>query len=849
MSLERQVQLAPGAGPLAPTSWVEFINNGNSYITTPDATELDIGGSPYADIDVRVMVTVADWTPGAAQTFVGKWEPTGNQRSWKFGLNASNELEFMWSHNGALTPSAQCQVPVGWADGDTVRLRATLKVYNEITPGYTCTFWTSTNGHVWVPIGVEATTTGGATEIKNGTAPLMIGGYGTPGSTSERFTGGAIYSLEVRAGIDGPVVASLDPDEMWDVTDTSWTSLAGNPWTRGSQATAYTRWEDVDPMGNVRVSSGRSTTLDRFPPGTFNLTLESSEREWDPDHAAGTHFGLLKSRMPGRVRGRDGGAPLPVARGTLSSGFPQRYNGQTSYVPLSFVDGFAHLAGASTADSLWEIAAAIRATTVPPVAWWRFRTTDEIEDVSGNGNTLSVVGAPPAVDPIMPGATASVLRFDPPDRATRPQDMIPDYPFAVEAWIRTDAVDAVATPTASATVLDMREPGDDVARVGMYLTPTGLQLVLSDGTTANMSSQIAKGGPTFPSGYAPMPCMDGHLHHVLWQVYGPLSFDIELDGDGGSSLTTVAVAGTVPSTMTATTMTIGSRPPDSDVQVPIEISEMTLWDDGIDPAFPAWRSTEGRQTGELETVDQRIRQVLESAGWPVELTDLDATPTRLQPYAAGSKALDLLQVLEQTEDGQLFIDPRGRVRLRNRRANITDPRSTTVQLTLTEADYLADGFGIEADDVQVRNEIEVSRVDGATAPAVDAASREIHGPQPLSVTGLLLRTDAESRRRARRLLNRYKDQTQRVDTIRIDLADQPTLATDVLDARIGDRQAVERTPQGVGSEVTLTALVEGFEHDIGPVMWTVTEHLSTQLVRDGLFIIGSSLIGGADVLA
>jgi hypothetical protein len=59
-----------------------------NFMRVPDENALDITG----DIDIRVKVALADWTPAGVTGLVSKWLTTGNQRSYSFRVNTNGAL-------------------------------------------------------------------------------------------------------------------------------------------------------------------------------------------------------------------------------------------------------------------------------------------------------------------------------------------------------------------------------------------------------------------------------------------------------------------------------------------------------------------------------------------------------------------------------------------------------------------------------------------------------------------------------------------------------------------------------------------------------------------------------------
>jgi N-acetylglucosamine-6-sulfatase len=206
---------------------IVFPGNSGDYISTPDSASLDITG----DIDVRVKVSLADWTPTAAAVPISKSTSVLNQRGWRLRINTTGVLDFQWSTAGTSLLTASTTSPLGMTDGHACWLRATLDVDNGAS-GRTVTFYQSFDSTdnpatvSWTQI--EAITQAGTTSIFSNSTVLELSGdaLGTLGAIN-----GRIFAAEVRNGIGGTVVASPRPRGVTRGAS-SFVDAQGNTWTK-----------------------------------------------------------------------------------------------------------------------------------------------------------------------------------------------------------------------------------------------------------------------------------------------------------------------------------------------------------------------------------------------------------------------------------------------------------------------------------------------------------------------------------------------------------------------------------------------------------------------------------------
>lgn len=213
----------PGCDPATPTdTFLSLTGVSPGRARTADKTPLDIVG----DLDVKVHANLTDWTPAANQTLIGKFNTTGNQRSWRLLVFTDGSLRLIWSADGTATvfTATSTAMPVV-ANGADLWVRASLDVNNG-AGGRDIMFETSTDGVIWEQLGTTVTQAG-VTSIFASTADLAVGAH-TLG-TGEPLNG-RVYSAEVSKGRDGEVVANPNFDEQ-GLGTTQFTDGEGNLWT------------------------------------------------------------------------------------------------------------------------------------------------------------------------------------------------------------------------------------------------------------------------------------------------------------------------------------------------------------------------------------------------------------------------------------------------------------------------------------------------------------------------------------------------------------------------------------------------------------------------------------------
>lgn len=219
IAASRVVAAAGGPSGAGNVEFLDLPGTSGNYVSTPDSAAVSI----TSDIDVRIKVAMADWTPAALVGLVAKYGSSGT-RSYRLYVNADGTVQFDISSGGASAISAISTAATGFTDGTTHWVRAT---WNNTTD--TCKFYTSSDGNSWSQLGADVAQA--ASAIFDGNAPLVLGALN---SGAANWLDGSIYYFELRSGIDGTVVAKFDATDVTRTavrTPTTWVAPTTETWT------------------------------------------------------------------------------------------------------------------------------------------------------------------------------------------------------------------------------------------------------------------------------------------------------------------------------------------------------------------------------------------------------------------------------------------------------------------------------------------------------------------------------------------------------------------------------------------------------------------------------------------
>jgi hypothetical protein len=207
-------------------SMLSLPGTSGAYATTPSHSSLNV-----TDIDIRIDLAMADWTPAAFTTFVSRNDTEG-QRSFQWGILTSGVMEWRWYTNGTTTFTVQSSQNLSTrVNGERQALRLTFDIDNGAS-GSTARFYTApTIKGPWTQFGSDRITAG-VTSIHPGIDPIEIGSHD---AGTGNLLAGSVHAVEIRNGLvdASPLVAHADftdktpgAEEFTDETGKTWVVVA-----------------------------------------------------------------------------------------------------------------------------------------------------------------------------------------------------------------------------------------------------------------------------------------------------------------------------------------------------------------------------------------------------------------------------------------------------------------------------------------------------------------------------------------------------------------------------------------------------------------------------------------------
>lgn len=261
--------------------------------------------------------------------------------------------------------------------------------------------------------------------------------------------------------------------------------------------------------------------------------------------------------------------------------------------------------------------------------------------------------------------------------------------------------------------------------------------------------------------------------------------------------------------------------------------------------------------GAGDDTGERINRILDEAEWSLTMRDIDTGDDTHQATTLAQPIATQLRLASDSERGDLYVDGRGFPTFRRRTSRYVDFRSTAVQWVIGDGDgelHPAEWSAPVVDDELIRNDVNVARIGGAVITRRSAEGEVAYLRSTYTRTDLTLADDVQVAGHAERVLRLFKDPAYRIDSVTFepDGVDDDDLWRMIVSAEFGDRVTCNLTHPDTGVVFSGDYFIESIADDVpvlGSGQWRTTFALAdASKFPTNPFIVGSSLVGGTDVL-
>lgn len=223
-----------------------------------------------------------------------------------------------------------------------------------------------------------------------------------------------------------------------------------------------------------------------------------------------------------------------------------------------------------------------------------------------------------------------------------------------------------------------------------------------------------------------------------------------------------------------------------------------------------------------QTTGERINAVLNqpTVAWPLANRNIDTGSSVVGTDVFEGNVLSYLQLVEASEQGQLFIAKNGDIRFVNGSVTITSELSTVL--------FADDGTGVPYTNAAVNygtellyNQVEASSAAG-TSTSNNIESQDKYGITQATVNTLLaVYSSVEAL--SQYWVNKYGEPEYRFENLTVNLNGlSGSQQIDVLELELGDIIQIKFTPNGIGSPIQRYGQIINIDHGIGPDRHDIT---------------------------
>lgn len=616
-----------------------------------------------------------------------------------------------------------------------------------------------------------------------------------------------------------------------------------------------TTYVDLDASSSAIIAATGRAPRAGITPGSVEFTLENLDGRFSPRNTAGPYYGELLNSTQVRIRTTYLGSPLGQWLGFIDSGWPQEFTSRRPVVELTAHDLFGLIAQADAPRSAFD---AFVASSSPAASHYFEPGPDGWTDrITGRSHRHTSSLAELAGDPIIDGAELPWGSIDPDGYGFSNHTADRLLP-SVEAITVAARIRLPTTTQRAATNAGVVDPIVVICQ-GETSGLAPFRIAVYEDSVEVIAYTAALARQAFTTvGDAAATLMDGEPHTLV--AHAPATTgDLRIWVDGRElELNRSSVSSTYSQVYDSLflgdggPMYFGSRP----------------FSGAIDPIV-VWRGLSGAQAAAVAVdahdaaviawaglrLDERVSRLVTALGLGAHLGTLDVSGIVTQQGYRQGEPLELLQTIEDTEQGRLWIDSAGDLRFSARSWAWTYARSTTPRIVFsddatlltagTAEEMLENGTVVVDDPLNIVNVAAVTSANGRQQTVENATSVAKYGRRgAVQLSGLLHPTDRQSRAIAEWLVTAQGEPQVQCRELSFRVEDDlAVLAPFARTVAEGDLVRIRKTsPVGL---LDLYAHVIAITHRWTFTGWTVTLKLDATRAGYTWFAWGSSTWAGA----
>jgi hypothetical protein len=579
-------------------------------------------------------------------------------------------------------------------------------------------------------------------------------------------------------------------------------------------------WTDITTyVRSVNITRGRSTDAEDFGSSNANIVLDNRTGIFDPMNTTGTYYGKLLPRRQIRVRATNASTTYDVWRGYLQ-GWPVEITeaGYDSIVSLSCFDALGLLAQSTTPPN-WS---SYYITTLSP---WHYYKFDDSVDITSSANTFKDYGS---VGASWTQSAGKCWNEDSLSDGLAGKAFTPDANFNV-----------TGATTINGAQGDLSVSGwgayNDLGTANLMSGTTGYRWAIGKSSSTGYLQIFLGYGATSWTMATSSPVNNFGTNHIAFSW------------NNASKTGVIYVNGNlVANTVSSTTYGITPTTDAVEWNAWVRQQDIAVWNRQLTAAEMQniYQFSVGKQQ---ETTSARLARLVATTSFPSALTSFTGSPAAsVQGITPNATSLTSeAQLVNSSEGGELFVTKAGVLKSLNR-TYYQSGTSFTSQATFGGTGNIGIGTNISyyIDAESMTNSLAVNFTNGGTVRSQDTASISTYGLAESALeTQLSNSTSAQSL--GDQIVNFGKSPQIVIDPIIVNPEASTANWTTILGLELLDKITVNIVPRA-GTKISQPQLIQSINHTIDPGQWTTTIAGSVRYAN--LFIIGTSLIGGTDLL-
>ncbi len=575
-------------------------------------------------------------------------------------------------------------------------------------------------------------------------------------------------------------------------------------------------WTDITSyVYSADVSRGRADDYSQFI-GTAQVVLNNNSRLFDPFYTSGTYYGKLLPRRQIKIEGVSNSVTYPVFRGFVD-GFPAAWDqaGKFATTTLSCFDGLSLLSAELVPDYVYDYTISLAPTHY-------YRMNDVI------GTTVKDFGS----NPLPLTATSQLFQKN---NSIVPALQSQSINFSGNEY------------TSGAQTYDYTNNNTKDMTFAMWVAPNSATTLanfetFAFGTDANSNMWIDYRSTGAARGQCQQSTTTATADTTSTSIVGSAPYHLAFTYDKTTRTVAMYVNGQLNST--GAVAGAGNFYNNAIARVVFKFyqyQEVSMYLTKL-TAAQILDLYNYSAANIQEDTDTRMARLLSSTSWPASLQDLSTNTVGIVSTISlpNSNLVAEMQLVNNSEDGDLFVTRAGVIKFTDRNYVYTNTSSNTSQATFASGSIpFQPSVKINYDAAAIRNDITVTFSGNGQTSTTNVTSVTAYGTNAMN-TSTQLSTQAQAVTLAAYQAAIYGLLLTNISPVSVGVTAATSDWSTLLGLELLDRYTITVQPP-TGNSISQTELINRIEHRIVPGQWQMTVDGSARFTA--LFALNDVIYG------